>query len=403
MRKYWKTTAIIVLIMLSIGTFYVNSARSAENLPVFMIQTLSGDPKEIEPLVLEGSYTDMSSMNYVSSNVKINAEGSVYNSRSFLDQVIGNYPTVIKELHEEYRTFMRGKNIWAESYFENNEVLAYAELNDDMGSLRSRDFTFTISILNKKDDTTNSFSVEVPKARELDNIFVEDVQMIDGELYLITRNMLRNNDNSFNANYIYTIDIENQKISNQESIVEVPQEQGNTYTNVRLIESSPTKANKHLIFEITVEKIIEEKESARVEEYNKEIISYNLATKEKESLNVSDLKMNENQLSFYDGSTLYFTKIDGQELVVTPFSLRDNQATKAFRIQLSSEEGNVHNPVINVKDGKLYAITSQMNSNVNADVIVTDLTTGENLFSGQVVSLREQGKFELYLYELFVK
>ena len=39
MKKYWKFTATIAVIVLSIGTFYVNSALSAPQYPEFVIQS----------------------------------------------------------------------------------------------------------------------------------------------------------------------------------------------------------------------------------------------------------------------------------------------------------------------------------------------------------------------------
>lgn len=76
MKKYWKFAAIIVVIVLSIGTFHVNSNTSAKQYPEFVIQTQSGDVNEIKPLVLEGFYTDTSAMNYVNTNLKITSDGS---------------------------------------------------------------------------------------------------------------------------------------------------------------------------------------------------------------------------------------------------------------------------------------------------------------------------------------
>ncbi|MEH7010953.1 hypothetical protein V7087_09035 [Neobacillus niacini] len=405
MKKYWKFAAIIVVIVLSIGTFYVNSARSAEHYPEFVIQTLSGDAEEIKPLVLEGSYSDTSTMNYVSTNLKIAADGSTYNSLSFLDRVIGQPPTVIKEFQEEYRTFMRGKDLLVDSFFENNQFLAYADVNYKMGSLRSRDFKFDISVLNKEDGNINSFTVEVPDGAELEYVFVEDVQMVEDELNLITQNTMRNNDDFFDEKHIYTIDMANQKISYHEAISQVPEGQNDNRIEVQLIGTSPTKANEHLIIVKTEKKVIEDTESIREEVINQEIISYNLETKEKEKINVPDLRLDENQLSFFDGSTIYFMKLDGQELVVTPYSLVDDQIGQAFSIQLFGEKDIVHGQMTTVKDGKLYVASSQMNSNINADVIVADVKTGEILFKGQLAlkdSSEEQGNFDLYMHEMFV-
>ena len=404
MKKYWKLTAIIAVIVLSIGTFYVSSARSAEAYPEFVIETISGDVREIESLVLRGSYTDTALMNTVSTNLKLTADGSTYNSRSFLDQLIGHPPTLIKGFQEEYRTFMRGKSSDVALFFENKQVLAYADVDYNTSSLKSRDFKFDISVLNKEDGNIDSFTVGVPDSEELEYLYVEGVQLVESELHLITHNALRNNDDNYEEKHLYTIDMTNQKISNHESIIQVPSWQDDTYINIQLVRTSPTKAFEHLIIQRTEEKIIEDTESTRTEDIKQELIAYNLATKEKEEIILPDLSLKEFQLSFFDGSIIYFTRLDGQELVVTPYRLMDKQVGKTFSIQLSSDSDQV--PMITVSEGKLYAITPQMYSNLNNNVIVADANTGETLFNGQVAikgSLKEQENFELYIYEVFVK
>ncbi|MFD1736708.1 hypothetical protein ACFSCX_09025 [Bacillus salitolerans] len=406
MKKYWKFTATIIVIILSIGSFYINAARSAEHFPEFVIHTISGDVQEIERLVLDGSYVDTSSQDYVSTIIKITAEGSTYNGRSFLDKIIGQPPTLIKDLQEEYRTFMRGKYSSIDQYFENQQFLAYADVSNQHGSLRSRDFKFNISLLNKNDNTNYSFTVDVPDNEKLDYIFIQDVQMVENVLYLITRNSIASPDRLFNEEHIYTIDIVNQKISNHEAIFQVAKGKSNTQTHISLIGSSPTKASQHLVFQITEEEVIEEAESTRVKDSTQKIISYNLTTKEKIDINVPDMNSEENQLSLIDDSILYFTKLDGQELIVTTYSLVDKQVGKVFKLEFSGEKGEERFPLLTVKDGKFYAATSQIKSIINTVVIVADVTTGKTLFKGQLAikdSTQKKGSFELYLHELLVK
>jgi len=406
MRKYWKFIAIIAVIILSIGTFYVKTATSAEQYPEFVIQTVSGDEDEIKPLVLEGSYTDTSSNNYVSNNLKINVEGSTYNSRSFLDQIIGQPPIEIKELQEEYRTFMRGKGSQVNSFFEDEKFLAYADVDYKMNSVSSRDFKFTISVLNKESGDDNSFTVKIPDEEKLDYVFVEDVQMVKDELYLITQNTMRKNDNYYEEKQIYTIDIVNQKISTYELIIQNPNGQGDTYFNTQLIRSSPTKANEFMVIVNTEVKIIEDEESSREEVINQEFLSYNIVTKEIKKMDLTDLRLDDNQLSYLDGSTVYFMTFEGQELVVTPYSLVEHHAGQDYRISLSGENGFAYAYTTTVKNGKLYVASSQMTSKIPGDVVVADVKTGEPLFKGQLAledSSKEKGNFELYLYEMLVK
>lgn len=408
MRKYWKSIAVIIGIVLSIGTFYVNSAMSAEHYPEFAIQTLSGDEQEVKSLVLDGAYLISSSTNYVSTDLKITAQGSSYNSHSFLDQIIGYYPTVIKELQEEYRTFMRGKQPMVNLYFEDNEFLAYANADHKISSLGQSNFNFEISVLNKGNDKVTSFTLEVPDEGEVDYVFVEDVQLVENKMYLITQNVVSNNDEFNDEKHIYEIDIISQEVTNHEALLKFTQSKENLSTSVSLVESSPTAANEHIILLKTEEAVMEEAESTKVTDYKQEIVSYNLATKENETVNVPGLRLEENQLSYAKGSTIYFTKIEEQELVITPYRLGENQVDQDFRIQLQSpiEKEPLESPMISVKEGKLYVVSRQMNSNFNGDIVVVDMQTGKPLFTGQIAlknSSVEKENFELYINEIYLK
>lgn len=407
MRKYWKFITIIVVIMLSIGTFYVKSATSEENHPEFVIVTQSGDAKEIEPLKLVGYYSDTSSRNYTITDLKISSEDSTYVRRSFLDQIIGEPPNLIKEYQENYRSFMRGKGLNVNSFFENDRYLAYADVVYKTDSFYSHDFKFPISILNKEDGSVQSFTVDIPDSEKMDYAFMEDVQMMEDELYLVTNNMIRNPEASFDEKHVYTIDLANQTIRNDETFSQVPEGQEGNRIVAQVIRTSPTEAYDHIILLQKEFKVIHDSESYREELVKQEVISYNLATKAKESIPVSDLPFN-SELSFFDGSSIYFIGIEGQEIVVTPYHLADGQAGKEYRLQLSGKDGHGPGLLTTIKDGKLYLSSPELNPKLNinaADVFVADVKTGDILFKGEIILNNPESKnqYELYLHEMLVE
>ncbi|OLS35429.1 hypothetical protein [Bacillus sp. MRMR6] len=407
MKKYWKLTSIIVVIVLSIGTFYVTSALSAEPYPEFVIQAQSGDAKEIESLVLEGAYAaDTTAGSYIGTNVKISEEGSTYASNSFLDQVIGQPPTLIKELREEYRSFMRGKNSYIPSFFENEQFIAYAADNYQHGSLSTR-FFLDLSVLNKEDASINTFTIEIPDGKELDYFFVEDVQMIEDELYVITKNAVRMlKDHLYYEEHIYTIDVANQKISSDEAIIQVSEEQKDIRSNVHLVPTNPTQAMEQLIFIKTDWRFTEDEESRQEKLISQEVYSYDLHTKETTKIDVPGLQLDENRLYYFDGSTIYFMSVAGEDLAVTPYSLVDHQVGQLFRVQLSGKEGLMHGRTTLVKDGKLYVVSPQMTSTMDSEVVVADVKTGETLFKGQLAlkdPSEKKKNFELAIHEVYVK
>lgn len=404
MKKYWKFIAIIVVIVLSIGTFYVKSAKSEEQYPEFVIQKISGDEDEVKPLVLDGSYSDM---NYLNKNVKISADGSTYTSNSFLDQIIGQPPIEIKELQDKYHTFMRGKGSQVNLFFEDEKVLAYADVDYNFGSSSSREFKFTISVLNKEDDSADSFTLEIPDGEKLEYVYMEDVQMVKDELYLITQNSMRKNDKYNEEKQIYTIDVANQKISSHDPIIQNSNGQDDTHFNTQLIRSSPTKANENVVMINTEIKVIEDTESYMEEVVNQEFLSYNIATKEIKKLDLPDLHLDNSELSLLDGSTVYFITFEGQGLLVTPYSLVDDQVGESYRIKLSVEEEVVPATMTTVKDGKLYIASQQLSPKLkitHADVIVVDLKTGDTLFKGEIAlnDPKVSDDYDLYLYEMYV-
>lgn len=406
MKKYWKFTSIMTVIVLSIGTFYVNSAMSATQFPEFVISKKSGNAEEIKSLVLEGGYHEGSPINYTSNHLKITHDSSDYrNGSSLLDLVIGHPAPMIQELQDKYRNFMRGKGQNLDSFFENSKLLAYADVKYKIGVSTSRDFKFAISILDKEAGNATSFTIKVPDSSVVEYIYVEDVQVVDNELKMITHNYTSDNEKYVNEKHIYTLDISTGAIKSNETIFSFPDQQGNTNIYAELIRTSHKQAHENLIFIKTHEKMIQGEESDISGEISRELISYNLKSKEQKKIELPE-SLKEHQISFFDGSTIYFSKLSEKNFVVTPFSIENDQAGTEYTLQLSNEISNTEPPMIVVKDGKLYVTTQLTNLTTKASVAVFDVKTGETLYEGEVErknSPDNMKEFELYIYEMSVK
>lgn len=407
MKKYWKFTATIAVIVLSIGAFYVKSALSASQSPEFTIEKQSGDAKEIESLVLEGGYHEGIVMSYTNTHYKITSNGSEnINMNSFIDQVRGQGPTVIKDLQKKYRDFMRRKSESIDSFFENGKLLAYADVKFKMDSPSSRHYTFDISILNKDEGNSTSFKLKVPdtSVAETDYIFVEDVQVIDNELKVMTHNTMRKNDKFYNEKHIYTLDISTGTITNNEKILSIPVDQGDSYVDAQLINTNPLQANENVAFLITHSPLEEGLDGLRESSSSKEIIFYNLKTQKIDTIEMPE-SLNDNQVSFLEGSTIYFSKVNEQNLNITPFTIENHEIGDEFTFRLSNEISDEVPPQLIVIEDKLYAVSQIMNSKTNASVAVVNVKTGESLYEGEVVmknSPKSIQEFELYLYEMSV-
>ncbi|WP_019412491.1 hypothetical protein [Paenisporosarcina sp. TG20] len=407
MRKYWKFTAIIAVIVLSIGAFYVNSAMSATQYPEFVIKKQSGNVDEIKSLVLEGGYHEGNSMSYTNTHLKISSDGSEnINDRSLIDQVLRQPSPIIKELQEKYRDFMRGKGHNIGSFFENDQFLAYADVKYKFGVSESSDFKFAIAILDKANGNTTSYNIKVPDSSVVNHIFVEDVQVVDNELKMITSNTIRENEEYYNEKHIYTFSITNGNISSNEVIFSLPESQEDLQINAQLIQTDPKQANEILVFLKTESKLIHLEESFREDVLSKELVSYNLKTKKTNAIELTE-NLKDKQVSFFDGSTIYFTEFSEEQLIVTPFSIENNLAGSEFTIQLLNAGSNEQPPTtIIVRESKLYAINQISNLKTNASIAVVNVKTGETLFKGELVrknTPESTEEFELFIYEMSVK
>src|SRR5699024_8890374 len=108
----------------------------------------------------------------------ISSGGSTYSSDlSYWEQLNGglyNSP-LIERLENEYRGFMRGKNVHGNLY-KDGDFLAYADISYDFSSMEARGFTFDIAVWDKNADQETSFEYQMPIDKNLEFVWIEDVQ-----------------------------------------------------------------------------------------------------------------------------------------------------------------------------------------------------------------------------------
>lgn len=120
MKKYWKAILISLIIVTTIGTYYIQQAM-AKGVS-FKIETISGNKGEIENLILQASYQS----DDIIRGLNISKDGSTNESRSFAGKLIGrNNPLMFQKYIEEHRSFMRGKELNPGQYFEDEDRLIY--------------------------------------------------------------------------------------------------------------------------------------------------------------------------------------------------------------------------------------------------------------------------------------
>ena len=382
----------------TIGTFYMQSVLAGNNKPVFTIEKINGDEKEIESLLLSGFYD--SGLNYMSEDIEISLEGLKYlEDRSFIERVKEGYGTErFNQLREEYRYFMRGKYDRLDSYFENEDYLAYADVSYKNPYEVSSELQFTVAVLDKQKNKTISFDHLVPNSGDFWYLDPAKVLVIDGQLKIITRNEMRE-DNSREVHQ-YTFDLTEKKLLNEEVIFSL-ENKANEYIEMEQLNvDDPTEETDNVVF---IKRSIEQNEDGYMEDVTgEELVVYDLATNTSKIINLEDLA-EYGYPEYLAEQNIYLTDTDDGVLNVSVYDIKSEQI-------IDQIEGPVLNNEVArttaFNDGKFFIVDSYVDYETPAYITVIDLQNGETVFEGEIVPDGQKGATEkesLNIYNVFFK
>ena len=398
MKKYWILILISVVMVATIGTFYMQSVLAGNNKPVFTIEKINGDEKEIESLLLSGFYD--SGLNYMSEDIEISLEGLKYlEDRSFIERVKEGYGTErFNQLREEYRYFMRGKYDRLDSYFENEDYLAYADVSYKNPYEVSSELQFTVAVLDKQKNKTISFDHLVPNSGDFWYLDPAKVLVIDGQLKIITRNEMRE-DNSREVHQ-YTFDLTEKKLLNEEVIFSL-ENKANEYIEMEQLNvDDPTEETDNVVF---IKRSIEQNEDGYMEDVTgEELVIYDLATNTSKIINLEDLA-EYGYPEYLAEQNIYLTDTDDGVLNVSVYDIKSEQI-------IDQIEGPVLNNEVAwttaFNDGKFFIVDSYVDYETPAYITVIDLQNGETVFEGEIVPDNQKAATEkesLNIYNVFFK
>ncbi|WP_085523909.1 hypothetical protein [Tuberibacillus sp. Marseille-P3662] len=404
MKKYWKVITITVIAVLSISTFYIQSAMSATDRPEFTLTKQKGDASLVKSMVIKAYQQEP-----VYKRLNITTKGSKsYSDMSYLDQLNGHHQPMIKELIKNHRGFMRGKDEIINDFYEDKQFLAYAGVNYQTTDLSPRNFKFSIAILDKEENETTSYKLSVPNGSDFNYMTVEDVQVMNKKLKLITKNSSRNGIEM----HMYTFDIATNKLVADETIISSFKEKNGQHTDIHLIgESNPKQGHKTVIFNKTIMKDMNQKNhrqsvaSEKVPE-QRTLIAYNLMTKKKETIEGPRKLQEDASIQAFDGSHLYFKENNKHETIITPYDLETEQTEDVIKVSYPKVKDHAGQTVTVIRNGKLYTLSPFVQEKSAATLTVTDIQSGNTLYKGRVKEKqpdKDQSQYQLSFYSMTVK
>lgn len=356
---------IFSLFICIFGLFYVQSTFALKEDVKVEFKKVSGSESELKNIILSATYQGKQK-----HLLKITDEKTIdIKTESFLYRLgkRDDRPSFDMEiLHKQHPIFMWGKDSLPYYYYEDEKILAYS-------IIKAQTFKLEIEVLNKQSNRVTSIAYDIPEQEKYERVIVDDVQVINGELKVITTGYLKDDIEILN---ILTFDIEKQKLINMKTIDKVQHGQ------IILENNTTIYPQKYLFFR---------KDASRSDQPKSEYFFYNI---EKDQLKkfpgFSDIPHYIwYRVSIFD-SKIYIPSSTEKGLEVRRYDIDKEkwESTLTFPYGYIKEDysdvpfHDIHVPTIYLIQGKLYVI--RPTNNGDASIHIGDLNTGELLYEGKL-------------------
>lgn len=385
MKRYWKTILLSTFIVVTFGVLYISQQAAENDLPELELVTINGDEEITENLVIYGNYR----LDPLMEPFELSDEGMMYfRNVSYLERLGGFYHNpVLERLIEEERGFMRGKEDYIEHLFENNEVIAQVE---PLGVKQ-----FGVDILDKTSGNVQSFSTEIPE-QEFHQLYVREVQLLDGTLFVITGNM----NVDVQDVHVYEIDLQNETIGNHYSIAELSSDNYTTDLNF-YFDISPQE-----YYVVRIDDVERDEQLQYEEIVDTEILVHQLSTRETETIELPEdlLKGSHDppgdvvpEGNFSVGEEhIHFFYFSDEGLVLQSYHLANKKLGEASTIPLDTT-GIVEGVYPFGKN--LYVISKGKRKHDDRKLIGIDLVNADVIYEGKIAVKQvspDIGNFEIY-------
>ncbi|MGE1101349.1 hypothetical protein [Peribacillus simplex] len=399
MKRYLCSIIIGMVVILSIGTYYVKVASSASSLPKYTFKTLEGSDKELDPVIINASLQNGSFYEPLTFESNTTTYAS---EKSYLENLTGRQGHEIERLVKEHRSFMRGKDSIS-SLYEDDDFLAYAWVNSD-GKMEAE---FDIGLLEKKDEEETSFQIELPNQGRIMNADVRDVQLVHSKLQVLTMNDVNvNNEKQTKEVHLYTIDVANKKVLSDKTLVSESFTYPDQVDFEMPIDLTPSQPN-NMVFISLIKGVNHEDGPFEGKLKESKLLSYNYETEKLETVKKELLSLDMARSGYADGKNLYAVEMKSGKYRIKTFDLSSQTLTNDTELDIAANKKEQDFAAI--KNGRVYfllgnEVDQDVLTNKPAKLLIADIKTGKTLYKGETVINKKNSKsFELIIGELEIK
>ncbi|MBU6080283.1 hypothetical protein [Allobacillus halotolerans] len=377
MKKYIKTAVLIAFVVLSIGTYYVYTALASSENPDLSFETISGEEELFEPITLLGVYSKES----MYTRFKLNQQGPIYESNlNLLDQIDGVFQVTKNRLENDYRSFMRGKEIYKGHVYEDEEQLIFVESN--LMRSQNEDISMTASWLNKKTEETSSVEVDFP-GNNYSFANIMDVQMNDNVIQVFANMQVNTRNDHYTEIHLLEIDAETEELIGQKVLLSGDEESSSQNDEISfgsLRESVEWAPNEYIVIR---EEVMQFDESTQSHQVTKQKLhAYDVKNQQMKELEMPE-EFITRQVDSFDGSTLYYFDEVSEGLKISSYQIEEGTFSNDLVIDVESIS---YYPSL-VYQGNLYLVT---NTDKEKYLQIFDLSNGQSLYKGKINATEQE-------------
>lgn len=394
MKHYWKSMLIGLFALLSIGVFYIQSSFAANSELNVHFKKTAGDENEVKSIVLSGDYQ----IGDRAERLEITDEKTGYPEQlTFLQQLEKmSVPSGFEETVKIHKAFMRGKNVTAECFFENEETLAYAEIQAKKPYVQPMEnLVLAVEILDKQSNEIESMKFDVPKRENYSYMSVEKIQVAGNELRVVVQSILRDDSAEYHA---YTIQLEEKKLAKDHVIASVAAEEDG-WSDLQIVNSGELANEERYLLIRSSERYTEDNapDKSLIDEYFNEYTIYDVENNvsKKVELPKGTFDLMPYAVAVYDAS-IVVPAAAPNGIEVSRYDIENDSWAEAVQFE-SAEVKADENPYMKVLNGKLYAVFSIDEGPV---LFIGDLTTGELLYKGLLEAEGGVDDGRLYIFDV---
>lgn len=396
MKKYWKTLLISIVIITTIGTYYIQAAMASKNDISFNIETISGNKEELENHIIEASY--LSGNNH--RRLYISKDGSTNRiSDSFINEILplSSIPRNFQKYVQEHRNFMRGKELVPGNYYEDESQLIYGTIaNKNQKIIKGEPLTFQIEILDKETNGHSSFEINTPALESIEWIYVNDLRVDNGKIKILSTNFLLKGGEEL---HIYTFD-ENIKQIEDDKIIAKSDPEERIVSGIRMFNNFNNFKNEN--YYLYLEKNDNDSGDGNSKDITSQLYLYNNTTNEVEELKLPEELVPHMNYMTLEGKDIFIPVPLAHGLKLNRYNIESKQWEKPLTFNYSNTTNDKEQPFLQLANGKLYAVSRVSGGHL---LFIGDSLTGKTLYEGKITN-EKRGNFDrdysLYIEQLYL-